>query len=656
MDRSPYRTLRAVFALALAFALVPTPGVAAPFLAFPQPAAVQSVGVDVAQASPSVAPDGALRANVMVSLAAPADYVEVRLRLRGKSGTLLYQKTEVRSDLPAGTHAISYDYDLAGLDLSQGRYPIEIRVLATGSEPTNVTSRLLVVEPGTVPAQVALLVAVTGEPGVASDGRFVHDPATDTSVRDDVAFLTQVALSRRQPLALAVPPVLLEQLARAASGYETTAGLAVPADAEVPTRYARAIDELRSAVASGAIDLVDVPYALPDLAGLDMMGRPDDLVTHWERTDAVLAATLQSATTSETAYLGDAVTSEALATLAERGTPAVVVPDHAVRSADETAAPGCYPIDGSSVLALVADTDAAGGIAEGADAFYDAAFDRLGTSPCIVAVLSVGPGTVHDAVDVQRALDWISAVPWLRPVSLADVTATADATGSEAAAVVPAGPVSSAPAEGWTSIGPARIAAEAYVAATTVDDAEARAVRDATLVAESTLWAGADGAWSAWPGAVARAAEAAAFVTEQFSRIIVDAKDVTLSGRRGDVPFTLVNGTGKPLNLTVTASADELRISEPEIALTAQPDENFVTVPVDLRAIISDEMRVVVRSQSFTVAEATVTVRTSYLDRLVTLGLVVIVLVGLLLFIRRRVTSAITGTAGTIAGSDERED
>ena len=139
------------------------------------------------------------------------------------------------------------------------------------------------------------------------------------------------------------------------------------------------------------------------------------------------------------------------------------------------------------------------------------------------------------------------------------------------------------------------------------------------------------------------------FVAAQFASVVIDAKDVTLSGRRGDVPFTLMNGTGKTLELTLVASAPQLRVPKPEVLITAQPDENFVTIPVDLRAIISDELRVSVRAGTVTVAETSVTVRASYLDRIATVGIVLVVLVGLLLFIRRRVRTAF---AGTIAGSE----
>ncbi|HZL06929.1 MAG TPA: hypothetical protein VFE45_16175, partial [Coriobacteriia bacterium] len=65
------------------------------------PVVDQVVTVRVAQPAPSVTTAGSLDATVVVTLAAPAEYVEVRLRLYSPTGALLYQKTELRPNSPA---------------------------------------------------------------------------------------------------------------------------------------------------------------------------------------------------------------------------------------------------------------------------------------------------------------------------------------------------------------------------------------------------------------------------------------------------------------------------------------------------------------------------------------------------------------------------
>ncbi|MRR12111.1 hypothetical protein EG835_06505, partial [bacterium] len=201
-------------------ALLTGQAAAAPVDGQPSATDAQTVTVDVRQPTPSIATQGRMRATVDVTLSAPAEYVEVRFRLRQPGGRLVYQKTEVRANSGPGTYAIEFEHDLRSLDLEQGRYPIEVRVLATGSTATTVSSRLLLIEPGETDLPVALVVRASAVPAVTADGRFAIDPMDDTHLRDDLAFVTQLASDRRAPLALAIPPVLTEQLGRAEAGYE----------------------------------------------------------------------------------------------------------------------------------------------------------------------------------------------------------------------------------------------------------------------------------------------------------------------------------------------------------------------------------------------------------------------------------------------------
>ena len=141
------------------------------------------------------------------------------------------------------------------------------------------------------------------------------------------------------------------------------------------------------------------------------------------------------------------------------------------------------------------------------------------------------------------------------------------------------------------------------------------------------------------------------FVAGEFGKITFDAKDVTLSGSTGQVPLTLVNNTGKHLTLTIVATFEGGQQGQVEQTVEVDPMQNFITIPVDLRNSMASRLTVAARSGELTVAETSLTLRTSYIDRLATVGLVIIVLLVLLLVIRRRVvpTNAATiddGTAG----------
>ena len=634
----------AACALALSLAISPA-AVGAPATSTPTPSPEQNVAIELIQPSPAVTPADPLRVDIVTSITAPAEYLEVRVRMFGPSGRLVYQKTEIRSEIPAGRHVIGFEYDLAPINLPPGRYPIEIRVLATGSEPTTQAGRLLIIPAGADALRVALAVQLTDTPAVAADGRFTRDPAVDTRFRDDLAFLTQLALDRRSPLALVTAPVLIEQVARAASGYETVDGTVMSADSEVAGRYARAISDLRSAVSTGAVSLVEVPYALPDLDGLERMSEQDDLAAHWDLADASMAAALGIETASPAAYIGDFPTASGLSATGEQNVEAVLVSPEALRSTDGTTGPGCYTVRGSSLRLLAFDENAARATSAGADAFYDELFDRLGEDDTVVLMLKVGTDAPNIAAEAQRAMDWIADASWLTLVDLGSAMSDAPRPAS-----LGPRPSSSTPPLYWQTVQEARASARAYAAAAGPQDADAASLHRAVLTAESALWAGADGRWAGASQGIELADGVTRFVTERFAAISLDAKDVTLSASRGNVPLALINGTGSPLELTIAASSERIQLPQPEMTITAQPADTLVTIPVDLGAVLADDLRVTVMAGDMAIAETTVRVRASHLDRLVTVGMVVLVLLGLLVFIRRRVRRAI---AGTIATDDE---
>jgi hypothetical protein len=93
--------------------------------------------------------------------------------------------------------------------------------------------------------------------------------------------------------------------------------------------------------------------------------------------------------------------------------------------------------------------------------------------------------------------------------------------------------------------------------------------------------------------------------------------------------------------------------ASPTQDITVQPTQNFLTVPVDLGNTLSDTLDVEVRAGEVSIAQAEVGVRASYIDRLATVLMVIVVLGGLLVFIRRRVMSP---DAGTIVGGAPRHD
>lgn len=592
----------------------------------------QNVSAEIVQPAPAVRAGDAIAIAVTVSISAPAEYLEVRLRLRTPEGRLIFQKTEIRSEVAEGRHTVEFERSAENPVLTQGRYPVEVRVLATGSDPTNVSGRVLVLDPAAPRQQVAVVARTWAMPLVGRDGRFSVDPAGESGLRRDLTAVASIASEQRAPVALIVAPVLIEELGRAAEGYQTADGQQVLPNAETPADAAATLAALTAARDNGLLTVLDAPYALPDHAGLAAIGAGTDLDAQWARTDSVMLAALRSKTTSQSAYLGETLTDTAVATLARREAPGLLAPSAALEDIEGEPVTGVHPLDGSGTVAIVPDDDASAAIEIGPAEFYDVMFDRIGPDP-IVLLVEIGPGSRGSATGVQRALDLIDRSGWLDLTSIDDLAPAGDAVPVRLRSDIE----STAPAAHWRTVGEARASLLAYREATGPDDPDVESLSRALLVAESGLWAGANGAWGGALRAREMAEDVTGFVTSEFEKITIDAKDVTLSGSAGDVPFTLVNNTGKHLALTIVATFSDGGAEGIVQRVEVDPMENFITAPVDLRNSMASDLEVTVRSGDIVVARTDVTVRASYIDRLGTVGLVVLVLLVLLLVIRRRI-------------------
>jgi hypothetical protein len=201
----------------------------------------------------------------------------------------------------------------------------------------------------------------------------------------------------------------------------------------------------------------------------------------------------------------------------------------------------------------------------------------------------------------------------------------------------------------WDAIAHARTLAAAFAEAAGPDDNDAIAVSRASLVAQSGLWALPDGSWAGASIAQSIAQSARTFTEERLSSVRLDVKDVTLAGRDGELPLTLVNGSGRPLTLTLVPTSESVRTPKKRVSVTAEDGTTFLTVPVDLGSSSGGTLLVSVYAGTYKITEAAVKIRPSYIDRLATIGMVFIVLLAMLFFIHKRVSYA---NAGTISEDD----
>ncbi len=628
----------------------------------------QHVDVTLRQAAVAVTPAGALAVTVRTTLSQPAEYFEVRLRAFRPDGGLLYQKTEVRHDVEAGAVEIAFSRELADLSLAPGRYPLEARILATGSEPTTVEGRMLVLDPDVPSLPVAVVVRIAETPGLDPDGRFAIDPAT-RQAPDAAAALSAYMLQRPGArCSLALAPVMLEEWSRAVDGYETTAsaaaGSAGPEDT-VPLRYAATLEAISEAAGTGRLQLLDVPYAEPDLAGLASIDATADLADHLSLGAATVTAALGLAPSAGAAF-GGVLTPQAVAPAEAAGITHVVVHGDAVRTTGEAPLVGPVAIEDTGLTALVTDAALAEASRAGERAIEDRLFDLAFPAgdavrpPAAVALIELGSGTT--AADAIALLDAVQALPWTEPVTAEEASVLRGAAtvtlDDEAGAI-------SAPTGYWDEIAGVRRRVQALRAAVSATDPVLTEATRSLLVAESGSWQDTEGAWERGRSYAAAAREAADRV---FSAVTLDARDVTLADRTGEMPLAVLNASERELSVIVRVNAAEVQPRSFEATLTLAPSDNYLTVPVDLGRAVSDDVRVSVWAGDLKIAESTVTVRASYLDRLAMVGMVILVLIGLLVFIRRRVSAAApngrngrsdAGSAATMPGdadSGTRDD
>jgi len=660
------RLLAAVLVLAAVLAASP-PVLAAPSSTPKKPAATAAkasapvVRIDMSGAS--VTPTGTLSFSVNTELPAAVGALTVTAKVLTPSGAVLYQHTETRGALPADTYAFSFSKALGGGSTTrEGRYLVQVQVKAGSASVVDVSASALVVSPAKhTPVPVAVVVRVAHVPASGPDGAFSIDPSSEATARAEVRALARLASSRPElSLTLALSPLTLDEWKSASDGYRSVASSAsvdVSADASSALDCAATIDALASAVTSGSVPMLAVPYAEPDLIGLAGIGGVGDLRDQLDLGLNTYQVTLRSQPGTGTALSTGGLPAEALPLLAERHTAFVLVRTSALKhSGAATVTPGVYRLTDATATAVAIDdrvsrllSDPTADAGQVADAIFDRLDAKATKGQPVVAMVDIGPDARTSAARLAAALDALAASGWIKIVSTDAAAATpplADVTAS-------GGPVDgpAAPAGWWPGIAAARTDAAALAAAAGAEDPDARRAAKDTLIAESRLWAGEDGSWRDASRARPYADTPVVVAEALLGGLKVSGSSVTLSGTSGRVPVNVHNPSDRILNVVVTASAPRVTVPDGgRVAATLRPGENYVTIPVDMGSTFSAKLRVGVTAGPLELSHTTVQVRASYVDRLALVGLVVLVLLGLLFYIRSRTRSA----AGAAERSSER--
>lgn len=592
---------------------------------------------------------GSIAFDVDVAVDRPTNYLESRIQIRSSSGRLMYQKTEVRSNVPTGTISINYKHDLSPSDLKPGAYPIELRVRtqSDGVREWVVNDDLLVYDPSTGSVPVAVVVKIAASPSMDAEGRFVVDPAQSTRARDEAAALARLILRNTSlRITLAIPPAILEEWLRASQGYalvKVEGIVDVPADAAAPKAYADTLSLLKNAVATGRLELADVPYALPDTGALQKGDRLGDLGVQLLRGHSATFAALESSPAAGVVTAGDVMPLDGASELRRAGATFAVLGPASLDSSETTPASGAYDVLGvPGLAALVLDPDLTASLESASAAqctsrVFGRSISEAPSMP-ISAVVSMGPGYRASMADLTLCLADLTEAPWAFFVTASQA---ASAKTTEPIALVATAPTTpGAPSGYWDEVAQSRRYAVAYLGAVGVNDPEAQTASDLSLIAQSALWAGPDLNWGSADRGRAIAAASIRESSAVLDAITLGASDITLSSASGEVPISITNSSDKTLSLSIRTRAKGMNVPPRQTdVIEVRPQESFATIPVDLGQSLSGKLTVQLYAEDVLIDEKVVAVRASFLDRLVLIGGLALVLVGMLLFIRRRVRS-----------------
>lgn len=621
-----------------------------------------SLSASVESSAAAVPVSGEFGYTVHIRLDEPASYLQTRIRVRRPSGRLVFQRTKVENDLPAGEHEASFGRSLEGLSLPAGSYPVEIEIradVAGSTVTTELATTLLVFDPAERPAGTVVVVRINATPLEAPDGRFAIDPAVATKTRDDITAIASLILT--DPTArvtMSVPPMLLGQWERTADGYQLSDGREFGASDPTSVSYDTALELLGTAIATGRLEILSTGFADPDIAQLASQGLSGDVVPHYRNGLSATFASLETSPSTGTAPAGPCIPPTTLTALKLLGIGYVVEDAECAKSGDRAVLSGTYPVAGSSLRVLLSDSAASKALASGD---VTATLDRIATrqiavpSQPVVVRLELSDGGLDASATLIPMVRSIARQPWtyltlgrdtVPPRAARSVRLLADKVGT------------AAPLTYWSTVSRARVYAEALEASLGEGDATASSAKTDSLIAESSSWSGPEGSWAGASRGQQFATASLRTSREILDTVGVKIEPITLPSARGKVPVELQNGADKTLTVTVRTSTEGgIEVEGPDVfKAIMRPQGTFVQIPVNMHSALSGKLTVEVLAGTVVLSEGTVEVRGSYLDRLVIIGGIVLALGILLAFIVRRVRAAERAelAAANVAEDDER--
>jgi hypothetical protein len=270
-------------------------------------------------------------------------------------------------------------------------------------------------------------------------------------------------------VSLGMPPLVLDEWRRITSGYEVIGAEGVrevPKNAPVATQYAVALAALKRTVADPRVELLDVPFADPDLSGLMSIEAMSDLSLHYDLGEAVYQASIGATPSAGTDVAGGEIPQSAVPSLMKQRIRHIVVWPS---SLDSSPAAGMVTVAHTPMRAVVLDREASAILSDRnqpTQALLDRVFERMtskAASHPLAMEVRLGPGAGTEVASLEPVLVELARSGLVRFITAAEATRLKPASGPGLRLTVDAGPP--APKGYWPEVANGRRDAIAFMGA-----------------------------------------------------------------------------------------------------------------------------------------------------------------------------------------------
>lgn len=605
---------------------------------------------------PSYVPGEMVRFVAVVKSPRPATGVQVSLLILAKKpgSKTLYRRTISYPMLRKGATRVAFQIRPRTIGAVDGVYPVTLEV-AGGDRTLRRGSRLVVVDPARHgPMLVSFVWNINDAAHITPQG--VHtNGAAAAMVRGGrtpgylAMHLSELERHRGVSANFNITPELLEELLGVAKGYTRRDGARLvrvgpdsPEAADARAFFARLVSQMRS----GRIEFTPAPYAYPALPELTKRGWDADVQAQVGQGQDVIERALTLASTPGMLAPQLRLSTSATGILRRAGAEYTVV---SARPGADKYGSAVIATDQARGLRVVFNDDVASRIVSAPRPPADVARDlvlhlarvRLGRARLPTAatiVLPVRAGWRPSAALLDSLYSAISSTRWIRTVTMGKAVAV---TRSRARAVeLPSYRLDRSLRPYYAHLAAARDDYLVYSRMARYDNPLWVRLRRNFLIAESANWT--DEGRAAQRAGLKFADDVTRTVRAELAKISMPASQtITFPGTSGKVAVAVTNGTRYPLSVAVRLSGDKVGFPKGRLVhVQLQPGDNYLTFAVSMQTRGTAPVRVRVIGADRPLAHSVIHVRTTYFNRMMFLGVVVVVLVGVLVLVYRKAGAA----------------